>query len=119
MINTDKMTAKEFANWWCLASEERAQAIASRDAYRERQALEAAAVRYRKSIDYCHDHVDERITAAILGEPRFKPGQLVKYIASEDQYPLRTWGEKGLLSSDNYELVLDIHGNPVFLEAPK
>jgi hypothetical protein len=55
------------------------------------------------------------IRAAILGEPRFEPGQLVRFkYGSLGMWPYR----KGREAVEYLEPVLDIHGNPVYLEAP-
>ena len=77
----DKMDAKEFSEaLWDNAVHSEGEwpgIIARRDAYREREALKAAAERASKWLSqYPHETSDLR--AAILGEPRFAVGQLVR-----------------------------------------
>lgn len=118
--DTDRMDAAEFAAWMgparAIGAIERA--IASRDAYRERQALEAAAERAAKawSKRYSDRDLWEGVRAAILSEPRFVKGQLVvdgrtgKMWVWEDSMndstaPNRYWAPKAHMDAEGRVIV--------------
>ena len=77
MTETDKMDAMEFGRWLGMGTAYD-PIIASRDAYRERQALAAAADRASHLFDGKWVPGRPAIIEAILGAPRFKVGQLVR-----------------------------------------
>lgn len=137
MKDTDTMDAREFAKVWyeapysgskdihgantpyCDLAARLGDILASRDAYRERQALEKAATRHREEAvkrRACENphHYKEWESAAILGTPRFERGQLVRFKVG--RCDLFEWPVKGDETRPNlYEPVLDREGRPVYL----
>lgn len=120
-MNTDKMDAREFSKWTMKQlwddedfEENRVRAIASRDAYRERQVREKVL---RTVKDTWPGEVGANLTAAILGTPAFERGQLVK-LKDKAIGCCYEWGSRAVANPDYpnfYEPVLDREGRPVYL----
>ena len=84
--DTSQMTAREFVEWNYTPRHSHQgkfeEAVAARDAYREKVALENALERAKDAV---RNRCSETCTCygglrdAILGEPAFVPGQLVRW----------------------------------------
>ena len=120
----NKMDAKDFAEaLWNNAVHSDGEwpgIIASRDAYREREVLKAAADRHAKAArEHARNenphHWIEWERAAILGIPAFELGQLVrrKGVPTYYRWPGDNSGVHD--SPDHYEPVIDRNGDPVYL----
>ena len=130
MNDVEKMTADEFARWWYKDANSTgptfAEALARRDAYRERQALEAAADRGVKELvlqRYGNDFSATKLEAAILGAPRFVKGQLVRWQGScSGEYwygPFHNREEFGKYEREHLEPVtvrIDAEGRAIVVE---
>jgi hypothetical protein len=114
-METDKMSAEGFASqiWGFMNKAQATAAIASRDAYRERQALEAAAECADLFIARREGKGIPGLRAEILGKPGFVPGQLV--IRKAFKGVVFTWPRVDYPDRpDIYEPFLDRDGKPVF-----
>jgi hypothetical protein len=108
------MDAKEFARHWLgpyygdsMITEHAVGIIAARD----RRILEDAHRRF-KDAWAAHKRFDD-CCAAILGEPRFQPGQLVRQ-KKDHPWNIVVWKDDGCMRPEAWEPFLDRDGKPVF-----